>query len=220
MCLWVSFYSQEEKWFFSYILQRLIFVTVIPRVYLEVEIECSPLRSGHSVGPVVLHLSVFSSAMTSSTLTRRHYLRHGAWRVVCVQNAVTEYLMCLNRYNSTVTEYATRQTCWKPCNVPAKTDGISRRKEWQYVVTNNVGYYNLFSVVTVHHATIFWHVYPLLSNDRYLSKYTTASQTSVFPREQLDTATEERVFLCGPCRNVISRTVSEYKILKMDMFAV
>jgi hypothetical protein len=28
-------------------------------------------------------------------------------------------------------------------------------------------------------------------------------------RQQFQTATEERYFLCGPCRNVISRTVSE-----------
>jgi hypothetical protein len=45
----------------------------------------------------------FSSAMTSFTLTRRHYLRYGAWRVVCVRNAVTECLMCLNHYNSITT---------------------------------------------------------------------------------------------------------------------
>jgi hypothetical protein len=29
----------------------------------------------------------------------------------------------------------------------------------------------------------------------------------------LDTATEERCFLCGPCRDVINRTVNEKKSL-------
>jgi hypothetical protein len=36
-----------------------------------------------------------------------------------------------------------------------------------------------------------------------------ALQTSMIARQQMETtATEERCFLCGPCRDVISRTVS------------
>jgi hypothetical protein len=43
---------------------------------------------------------------------------------------------------------------------------------------------------------ILWHVDPLLRND---SEISTAPQTSV------STATEERCFLCCPCRDVLSK---------------
>jgi hypothetical protein len=56
---------------------------------------------------------------------------------------------------------------------------------------------------------IVWHGDPLLDNDREISKYTTASQTSTFSWQKLETATEERCFLCSPCRDAISGTVSE-----------
>jgi hypothetical protein len=39
-----------------------------------------------------------------------------------------------------------------------------------------------------------------------------ASQISMFTSQQLETATEERCFLCGPCRDVISRTGSESQL--------
>jgi hypothetical protein len=34
----------------------------------------------------------------------------------------------------------------------------------------------------------------------------------MFARQQFETATEERRFLCGPCRDVISRKVSESQL--------
>jgi hypothetical protein len=43
-----------------------------------------------------------------------------------------------------------------------------------------------------------------LYNRRYL---VTASETSIFVRQQLETATEERFFPCDQCRDVISRIV-------------
>jgi hypothetical protein len=36
----------------------------------------------------------------------------------------------------------------------------------------------------------------------------------MFTRQQLETATEERCFLCGPCRYVVSRTVGESQLLE------
>jgi hypothetical protein len=33
-------------------------------------------------------------------------------------------------------------------------------------------------------------------------------------RKQLETATEERCFLCGPCRDVISRTISDSQLVE------
>jgi hypothetical protein len=42
-------------------------------------------------------------------------------------------------------------------------------------------------------------------NNRYR---VTALQTNMFARQKLETATEERYFLYGPCWDVISRTVS------------
>jgi hypothetical protein len=39
-----------------------------------------------------------------------------------------------------------------------------------------------------------------------------APQTSMFIRQQLETATENRCFQCGVCRNVIRRTVSESRL--------
>jgi hypothetical protein len=42
----------------------------------------------------------------------------------------------------------------------------------------------------------------------YNSRYcVTASQTNMFPLQQLNYNNEERCFLCGPCRDVLSRTV-------------
>jgi hypothetical protein len=44
----------------------------------------------------------------------------------------------------------------------------------------------------------------------YGSRYwVTASQTNMFPRQQLNYKNEERCFLCGACRGVISRTSLE-----------
>jgi hypothetical protein len=45
------------------------------------------------------------------------------------------------------------------------------------------------------------------TKQKYNSRYwVTAWQKSIFARQQLETATEEWSFLCGPCRDVISRT--------------
>jgi hypothetical protein len=58
---------------------------------------------------------------------------------------------------------------------------------------------------------ILWHADPFLGNGRERSNYTTAVTndfvTNMFARQQLEAATEERCFLCGQCRDVISRTV-------------
>jgi hypothetical protein len=47
----------------------------------------------------------------------------------------------------------------------------------------------------------------------YQSRYSvTDSQTSMFARKQLETTTEERCFLCDPCRDVLRRTVCENQL--------
>jgi hypothetical protein len=48
---------------------------------------------------------------------------------------------------------------------------------------------------------------PLLGNDRERSRYTTVIT---------DTATKERYFLCGPCRDVISRTITGGQLVTVD----
>jgi hypothetical protein len=49
---------------------------------------------------------------------------------------------------------------------------------------------------------------------KYNSRYSvTALKTSMFARQQLETATQERCFPCGPCRDVISRTVGARGVL-------
>jgi hypothetical protein len=48
-----------------------------------------------------------------------------------------------------------------------------------------------------------------LYNGRYR---VTASETNIFARQKLETATEKRRFLCCPCRDVINRTVSESQL--------
>jgi hypothetical protein len=53
---------------------------------------------------------------------------------------------------------------------------------------------------------IQWHVDSLLGNDREKSKH---KKRSMFPRQQLEAATEEPGFLCDPYRDVISRTDSQ-----------
>jgi hypothetical protein len=50
-----------------------------------------------------------------------------------------------------------------------------------------------------------------LYNSRY---WVMASQISRFTRQQLETATEELCFLCCPCRDVISRTISESRLVE------
>jgi hypothetical protein len=47
--------------------------------------------------------------------------------------------------------------------------------------------------------------------------WVTASQTSMFAQQPLDTATEERCFMCDPCRDVINRTVSEVASRKVTL---
>jgi hypothetical protein len=37
----------------------------------------------------------------------------------------------------------------------------------------------------------------------------------MFAWKQLETATEEQCFLCGPCRDVINRTVSESELVEL-----
>jgi hypothetical protein len=54
-----------------------------------------------------------------------------------------------------------------------------------------------------------------LYNSRY---WATVSQTSMPERQKWETATEEQCFLCGPCRNVISRTTSESQ-LRVDSWS-
>jgi hypothetical protein len=48
-----------------------------------------------------------------------------------------------------------------------------------------------------------------LYNSHY---WVTASQTSMSARQQLETTTEKRCFLCSPCRDAISRTVCESQL--------
>jgi hypothetical protein len=48
---------------------------------------------------------------------------------------------------------------------------------------------------------ILWHVDPLLGIDREISNYTTA-----VIRQWPVSSNKKKCFLCGPCRNVISRT--------------
>jgi hypothetical protein len=59
-----------------------------------------------------------------------------------------------------------------------------------------------------------WHIDPLLDGKRKITKkniqqplLSNAFLTSMFEWQQLDTAAEELCFLCGPCRDVISRTI-------------
>jgi hypothetical protein len=57
---------------------------------------------------------------------------------------------------------------------------------------------------------ILWHVNLFLGNDCGKSHYwVMVLQTNVFLHRKLGTATEEWCFLCTPCQDVISRTVSE-----------
>jgi hypothetical protein len=52
-------------------------------------------------------------------------------------------------------------------------------------------------------AIILRHVDLLLGNDRDIS---------MFARQHLETVTEKRCFLCGACRDVISRTISRAEL--------
>jgi hypothetical protein len=61
---------------------------------------------------------------------------------------------------------------------------------------------------------VLWHVDPLqvtTTKEAAIQQQllSNSSQTSVFPQQQLDTATEKRCFLYDPCRDVISRIVGE-----------
>jgi hypothetical protein len=61
----------------------------------------------------------------------------------------------------------------------------------------------------------FLHIvaYGPVAGQRPRDKYATASQTSMFARQQLETATVERCFLCGPCRDVSSKAVTESELV-------
>jgi hypothetical protein len=50
--------------------------------------------------------------------------------------------------------------------------------------------------------------------------WVTTSQTSMFARQQLESATEEWCFLCGPCRDVKSCVVNESQKQAFNMLCV
>jgi hypothetical protein len=85
-------------------------------------------------------------------------------------------------------------------------------------LARNVSYYatiarrNTRCLVTARWDTLIfllllWHVDPVLDNDWKISKYTAASQTSMFPRQHLDTTITVQCFLCRPCWDITSWAV-------------
>jgi hypothetical protein len=79
------------------------------------------------------------------------------------------------------------------------------------------GRHSIITVIIHEYLIILWHVDPLLGNDREMNSYTTAVARQWLSSDHVGiqtdanatvaTATEERRFLCGLCRGVISRTV-------------
>jgi hypothetical protein len=80
------------------------------------------------------------------------------------------------------------------------------------------------SICTLNSIEILWHVDALLGNDREVirqrlllgnrpqratEEWCFLRGPPMFAHATMDTATEERYFLCGPCLDVISRTISE-----------
>jgi hypothetical protein len=57
-----------------------------------------------------------------------------------------------------------------------------------------------FLSVGVYALYAFWYVDPLLGNDQEISNYTTA-----VTRQRSVNSNRGKIFLCGPCRDVISK---------------
>jgi hypothetical protein len=113
------------------------------------------------------------------------------------------------------------QFTWISFNLVLYLYGIVRLKHlWRYVVpwVHNIRE-TKFSVRDIRYGDygshsvfkILWHIDPLLGNDLEISSYTTVDAKQWFRKQAYFhgnnwTATEERCFLCGLCRQVIRRS--------------